>query len=115
MPVKETAVPTWIRADADFSIPYVLFRIGLRNVVGDPVLQIITDSGPRMADEVGEVIARKRPDLAGGCVLGVEFRFDRQCWLVAYAHPSLPRPARGSACEEWPLEPAPDRPVTIQE
>jgi hypothetical protein len=102
---------TWIRADADFGLPYVVFRIPHRILT--TIASIAIGDLTLLTDLFIDMIEKARPGLKGGSVLGITFDLAYGGFEVAYTHPSLPRPPMGGMAETWPLESAPTSPVTI--
>jgi hypothetical protein len=104
---------TWIRVDADFGLPYVVFRIPQRILVD--IASTAVGDLTLLSDLFVDMIEKARPVLKGGSVLGVTFNLAYGGFEVAYSHPSLPRPPMGGSAETWPLEPDPESPIVIQE
>lgn len=94
----------WIRPTRYFGRRSILLTISRQECCENSVIEQSHDPD-EIEREVLPLIAKHRPELVGGIVVGIRFDYMRFAFQILYEHPSLARVPEGFIFPDMPLIP----------
>jgi hypothetical protein len=94
----------WINTDVNFNTPMARLVLPFCYPLANTLQRMLSKHGPEFIEQaLLSIIAKCRPELAGGIVCGLSANIWQVRFEILYLHPSLPRAKMGETSQEMPL------------